>query len=128
MEWLLLIVAIFALCLIVFFLYRRNREEYDEFVLQNGGLLFLTYDEFKLYWDHNVALKSKSANYKRVYCVYRVDFKVVDTGTNGSCYVRAPKVFNELPVTKKFLFIKIAYEVELDTKIIVHDIDFDSFV
>jgi hypothetical protein len=128
MEWLLLIVAIFAIFLIVFFLYQRNLEEYDEFVLQNGGLLFLTYDEYKLYWDHNVALKSKSANYKRVYCVYRVDFKVADTGVNHSRYVRASKTFNELSVTKKFLFIKIAYEVEFDTKIIVHDIDFDSFV
>lgn len=129
MEWLLVIVAIFVIFAILSFFYRRSREEYDSFVLQNGGLLFLTRDEFKLYWDHNVALKSKSSNYVRMYCVYSVEY-IVNDDVGGKMqhtrYVRAPKAFNELTITQKFLYIKMAYRDEFDARIKVTDITFDS--
>lgn len=129
MEWLLVIVAIFVIFAILSFFYRRSREEYDSFVLQNGGLLFLTWDEFKLYWDHNVALKSKSSNYVRMYCVYSVEYIVsndIDGKMQHTRYVRAPKAFNELTIAQKFLYITMAYNDEFDTRIKVTDITFDS--
>lgn len=126
MEWLLLVVAIFVIVVMVSLFHRRNRKDYETFLLQNGELMFLTYDEFKAYWNHNLALKSKSSNYVRVYCIYRVEFTV---GAQQFCwYVRTPKAFNELSTPKKELFISMAYQDQFDAAMSIRDIDFDSFV